>query len=139
MLKESHVRRAYSTGFTHSRKHALSAKGANLLLQLNPHNLGRMLQVLSPAGDFCETPSTLMGQVGMGVTRATRLAIPNYTHTPLDSGFRRNDGAMHRTGSPRMPCTPIRESQLEKGEREYWHYNLNPPVWLGNPRVSVGE
>ncbi len=57
MLKDSHVRRAYSTGLTHSRKHALLAKGANLLLQVDPHNLSRMLQGPSPAGELCLPPS----------------------------------------------------------------------------------
>ena len=52
MLKESHVRRAYSTGLTHSRKHALLAKWAYLPLQVNAHNLGRMLQGPSPAGEL---------------------------------------------------------------------------------------
>ena len=46
-----------------------------------------------------------------------------------------------------MPGTPIRGSPLGEGESEseseseseYRHINPSLPVWLGNPRVSVGE
>ena len=51
----------------------------------------------------------------MGVKRASR-QVSARSPPPLVSGFRRKGGVMHRTGSPRLPRTPIRGSPLGEGE-----------------------
>ena len=55
------------------------------------------------------------GKTGMGVKRASR-QVSARSPPPLVSGFRRKGGVMHRTGSPRLPRTPIGGSPLGEGE-----------------------
>ena len=53
------------------------------------------------------------GRSGSGI-KGLHGKFPHTFRLPLVSGFRRIDGAMHRTGSPRMPRTPIRRSPTSK-------------------------